>query len=126
LQATIVISYSTSVFHPILLYIINNVAAMGITVSWSGHRGHLGTLPMNRNAPRGWAAASGRFSLFEPSGEFENRMEMSRLQGKVPGVGAKEMVNSTTTLIWNCFYYACNQAYEYSLLLCSGFRRPPE
>jgi hypothetical protein len=75
-----------------LLYAINNVAAMGITVSWSGHRGHLGTLPIDRNAPRGQAAASGRFSLFEPGGEFENRMEASRLQGKVPGVGAKEMV----------------------------------
>ena len=54
---------------------------------------------MNRNAPRGHptirgtgAAASGRFSLPEPSGEFENRMEMSRLQGKMSAVGAKEMV----------------------------------
>lgn len=72
---------------------------MGITVSWSGHRGRLGTLPMNRNVPRGHptirgtgAAASGRFSLFEPSGEFENRMEMSLLQGKMSAVGAKEMV----------------------------------
>ena len=111
---------------------------MGITISWSGHRGHLGTLSMNRNVPRGQAVASGRFSLFEPSGELKvhicehreheeeaprafargggdaspsNRMEMSRLQGKVPAVGAKEMVifiaastyNRHSILSFQCF-----------------------